>query len=300
MCNILFLFLSLFTVTVFATEKEKSLVVLIPSYNNVNWYQYNLGIAIAQNYSNFRIVYMDDCSSDGLGDAVDVFVKQNVSDYFIAHYDDRKADSIEERTEGFCKLVNETRHFFTVIHNVNRCGALENLYRGIMSTEDNEVIVTLDGDDWFYHFDVLKELNEAYSKKDIWLTHGTLIEFPSGILSWSIPIPKKVIKSNTFRSYRCPSHLRTFYSWLFKKIALEDLLYNGKFYPMTWDMAMMYPMIEMAGERHQFIDKPSYVYNVANQINDNKVNAQLQRDLDALIRAKAPYKRLEVSPPLKS
>jgi hypothetical protein len=62
---------------------------------------------------------------------------------------------------------------------------------------------------------------------------------------------------------------------------------------MTWDQAMMFPMIEMAAERHAFISEPIYVYNMANPINDNKVDPQLQRDLEALIRAKPPYKRLD-------
>jgi hypothetical protein len=49
----------------------------------------------------------------------------------------------------------------------------------------------------------------------------------------------------------------------------------------------------MAGERHAYIPEVTYVYNMSNPINDNKVNAQLQRGLEALIRAKPPYQRLE-------
>ena len=54
-----------------------------------------------------------------------------------------------------------------------------------------------------------------------------------------------------FRDYvHMPTHLRTFYAWLFKKINLEDLLLDGEFFKMTGDQAILYPMIEMAGERH--------------------------------------------------
>jgi hypothetical protein len=52
-------------------------------------------------------------------------------------------------------------------------------------------------------------------------------------------------------------------------------------------------MIEMAGERHAFIPNIMYVYNIANPVNDNKVNPQLQRDLEARIRSMPPYERLE-------
>ena len=77
---------------------------------------------------------------------------------------------------------------------------------------------------------------------------------------------------------------------------MEDLRYKGQFFPMTWDMAMMYPMIEMCGERHAFISDVIYCYNIANQINDNKVNPQLQNDLDKYIRSLPPYKKLESKP----
>ena len=74
---------------------------------------------------------------------------------------------------------------------------------------------------------------------------------------------------------------------------MEDLQYEGRFFSMTWDQAMMFPMIEMAGERHAFIPEITYVYNMSNPINDNKVDPQLQRDLEVFIRSKPPYQRLD-------
>jgi hypothetical protein len=59
---------------------------------------------------------------------------------------------------------------------------------------------------------------------------------------------------------------------------------------------MMFPMIEMAGERHRFIPDVVYVYNRQNPINDDKVNTQLQRDMESYIRAMPRYQRLEKSP----
>jgi len=54
----------------------------------------------------------------------------------------------------------------------------------------------------------------------------------------------------------------------------------------------MYPLAEMASERHAFIKQVLYIYNMSNPINDNRVNAQLQNELDAWIRKKTPYSRL--------
>lgn len=188
---------------------------------------------------------------------------------------------------------NKVNHRVDVIVNQKRMGALANLYHAIHSCEDDEIIVTVDGDDWLQHKNVLKDLNTLYSTQNIWLTHGRLIEYPNNVSAWCEPFPQHIIEKNDFRKFKCASHLRTFYAWLFKKIQIEDLQYEGDFFIMTWDMAMMYLMLEMAGERHAFVSNINYVYNTINPINDNKVNANYQNFLDRLIRNMPPYSRLD-------
>lgn len=64
---------------------------------------------------------------------------------------------------------------------------------------------------------------------------------------------------------------------------------------MTGDMAIMLPMLEMSSKGHfRFIKKVLYIYNVENPLNDHRVNAELQRSLDAYIRAKPRYEPLEI------
>lgn len=243
---------------------EKAMVVIIPSYNNARWYKQNLESIFNQRYENYRVIYIDDCSKDGTADLVEAYVKEMGQE-----------------------------HRFELICNKERRGALANLYYAIHSCDDDAIVVTVDGDDWLAHQYVLRHLNNAYSTKDIWLTHGRLQETEGGYKNWCMPVPRKAIRNNEFRKYRCPSHLRTFYAWLFKQIRTEDLMYKGEFFPMTWDQAMMFPMLEMAGERHLFMKEILYIYNTTTNINDNKVNPQLQRDLEAVIRAMPPYERIE-------
>ncbi|MDE3046076.1 MAG: glycosyltransferase family 2 protein [Verrucomicrobiota bacterium] len=246
---------------------EKPMVIIIASYNNSKWIHENLKSVFIQDYSNYRVIYIDDVSTDGTADIAESLIRER---------------------------AQESR--FTLIRNTVRKGGLRNLYEAISGCADEEIIVNLDGDDWFANPYVLKIVNKAYFKKDIWLTHGTMIEYPKNALGWSIPIPKKIIKKNAFRTYRCPSHLKTFYAWLFKKIDVEDLKFNGEFFPMTWDQAMMFPMLEMAGTHQSFISETLYVYNTANPINDNKVDPNLQKDLEKLIRSKPSYPRLQKAP----
>lgn len=281
----------------YVPKKELSFVVLITSYNNSKWAEKNLSSVLSQKYENFRIIYINDCSKDNTEAQVQKIVDQYLSSqkHKNCHYvlfDDECDDNIPHVTRKFKKLATTNPAFFTLVSNVNRCGALCNIYRAVHSCKDTEIIVSVDGDDWLAHPFVLQELNTAYSSSNIWLTHGTLMEYPSKGVNWCEPVPPHIIHRNEFRKFKCPSHLRTFYTWLFKKIQLKDLLYEGQFFPMTWDMAIMYPMIEMTGTRHAFISQPNYIYNMSNPINDNKVNAELQNMLDYYIRNQTPYRPL--------
>jgi glycosyltransferase involved in cell wall biosynthesis len=247
---------------------EKLIVIVIPSYNNKQWYAQNLEKVLSQNYRNFYVIYTDDCSPDGTGDLVEEYLKE---------YD--------------------TEHKVQLIKNPCRRGALHNLYTMIHMCPDNAIVATLDGDDWFPDDEVLHRLNMIYSSNQVWLTYGQFQLHPSGNRGWATTMPDYIVENNAFRDFQhLPTHLRTFYAWLFKRIKLQDLLYLGKFYPMTWDMAMMFPMIEMAGERHQFIADIMYIYNDANSISDHHVSRQLQAYLAQIIKKKPRYKRLSEKP----
>lgn len=264
-----FYFFSLLLIFFYSTciqAYERPIVVIIPSYKNIKWYENNLDSVYMQKYSNYRVIYIDDNSPDGTGKAVERYVRQ--------------------KKQG---------HRTKVLRNSERLGALANIYYGVHSCEDKEIVVLLDGDDWAYHDKVFKNINQAYSKGNVWFTHGTLIEYPWGNVSWCEPIAAQALAEKNYRKYKCPSHLRTFYAWLFKKIKLEDFQYNGSFLTMAWDMAIMFPLAEMAEERHCFIKETNYVYNMANPINDNKVDPGLQNFLDKLIRNRPAYQRLEES-----
>lgn len=244
---------------------EKPFVVIVPSFNNEVWYEKNLDSLFTQNYSNYRVIYIDDCSTDG--------TKQLVEKYFNEH-----------NLWGKC----------TFIHNEKNCGALHNYYRAIHSCADDEIVVTVDGDDWLAHKNVLKKLNECYQEEDIWLTYGQFKYSKTGNQEYNGKYSKKVIKENQFRSIKWKaSHLRTFYAGLFKKIALKDLLFHGKFASVAWDIFFMLPMLEMAGKHHRCIREVLYVYNNENSLSDFIQKPFEQIYLDLWIRNKQCYEPLE-------
>lgn len=245
--------------------EEKKIVIVIPSYNNAQWYQKNLASVFSQQYSNFRVLYVDDCSSDGTGDLVEQYIAKN--------------------NKG--ELVKLTK-------NTERLGALCNLYNMIHSCEDDEIIVTLDGDDWLAHPKVLQRVNLAYVDGNTWLTYGQYKDSHGG-MGCSRQLPQQVINNSSYRqSPWCTSHLRTWYTWLFKKIRKEDMIgKDGKFYPVSWDLTILFPLLELGGHHSKFIPDALYIYNIDTPINDYKVSRQLQIDLEFVMRAKPRYSRIE-------
>jgi len=244
---------------------EKHIVVVIASYNNKDWYKKNLDSVFCQQYRNYHIIYIDDNSSDGTGKLVKKYIleKGQIS-----------------RTILIC--------------NKNRQGALANQYKAIHSCNDHDIIIIVDGDDWLAHDDVFTKVNEVYSDNNVWLTYGQFQSYPSDNIGFCCPFPKEIITRNAFRNFiNIPSHLRTFYAGLFKKIRIKDLLYKGNFFTMTGDIAAMFPMIEMARDHFKFIPDVLYIYNEATPINDHKVSKQLQRQLDLEIRQRKRYKKID-------
>jgi hypothetical protein len=152
----------------------------------------------------------------------------------------------------------------------------------------------VDGDDWLAHDGVLEKLNQVYSSQRVWMTYGSYDRYPdSSRKGCCAEIPKAIVKANAFRECKwLSSLLRTFYAGLFKRIAQEDLLYEGNFFQMTWDLSFMFPMLEMCGDRFMYIPDILYIYNTTNPINDFKVDKQLQLKLEFFIRRKNKYQKL--------
>lgn len=246
---------------------QKPFVIVIPSYNNSCYVEKNLRSVFEQNYRNFRVIYIDDCSTDDTYEKVRAYVAQHKLDARV-----------------------------TLIHNDKNQGALSNYYRAIHTCKNYEIVVSLDGDDFLAHDNVLVKLNQLYSTNDVWMTYGNYLDYPTykrKVVTCK-KIPDSVIRHNNFRKYQwVSSHLRSFYAGLFKQIKLEDLLYKGRFFPMGGDLAMMFPLLEMAGKHALFIHDILYLYNRTNPLNDHKTNFALQQECAEFIRKQRAYARLK-------
>ena len=69
-------------------------------------------------------------------------------------------------------------------------------------------------------------------------------------------------------------------------------MYQGQFFSVTWDQAMMFPMLEMAGDRIKFNPTVVYEYNMDNPINDWKKDIDIVLRTERFIRSMPHYHRL--------
>ena len=243
-------------------EQQKPMVIVIPSYNNQGWYKYNLDSVYAQKYQNFSIIYIDDCSTDNTAPLVTTYIKKH-------------------------KYTN-----IKLIKNKKRHGALANIWHALALCQDNVIVITLDGDDWLSHNQVLAYLNHYYQNPTVWLTYGQFQNWPTGSAGWCQDIPQEVIVHNNFRANGFWfAQLRTFYAWLAKKINQHDLIdpQTGDFYQVAGDAALMFPMVELAGTHIRYIDQVLYFHNVNTPLNDFKVHHNEQMAVTAYIQKQRAY-----------
>jgi glycosyltransferase involved in cell wall biosynthesis len=246
---------------------QNNFAVIVPVYNAEKWIGHCIESILTQDYDNYKLYVIDDHSTD---DTWDIIKSYNI----------------------YCK------------RNRKRSGALSNLVHGIKQFNKTDIIVTVDGDDYLADDHVLTYLNSIY-QQDIWLTYGSFLPLSgrySGTcqsLSHTHTVDdsgKWVDNYLTPQTYRqsgvwVTSHLRTFRKWLWDNIKDEDLR-DGEYYETAWDMAFMYPMIEMAVKHIFFIDKILYIYNDLNPMCNGTVDPQLQIQTGKQIQSKSIYKEL--------
>jgi glycosyltransferase involved in cell wall biosynthesis len=221
----------------------------------------------SQKYKNFHVIYIDDASTDGTASLVEEFIKKN---------------NFSEKC--------------TVIKNSFNQGILANRCMAVSLCNDTDICLALDGDDWLPHDGVLSLYNTVYSNKNVWLTYGSYVSYPSNKLGDCCgEYPSSVIAANAFRKKPWKaSHMRTCYAWLFKHINIESLKEKGVFIQRATDRAMTFPMLEMAGYYSKFIPDITYIYNEQNPLSFFK-NPNSSDNSTAIVAGQKKYKRIKIA-----
>jgi glycosyltransferase involved in cell wall biosynthesis len=239
--------------------------IIIPLYNVEKWIKKCIRSVKLQEYKNFQCILIDDISTDNTKNIIENEIK------------------------------NDNR--FHLITNTEKSYALKNIFNAInySNPNDNDIILTIDGDDWLASKSVLDVLIKYYEQDDCLMTYGSYIEYPNGnVGKFSKQIPNHIIDNNLYRNYEwSSSHLRTCKYLLWNKIDKKDFLdSNGQFYKITCDLAIMFPMLEMAGHKAKYVKEILYTYNLENLLNDHKLNNAEQIKIERKIRGKQKYNKL--------
>lgn len=235
--------------------------IITAAYNCKDWVVNNLEALKKQNHKDWQGVYIDDCSSDG-------------------------GDNIAQ------ELIRRYKLNVKFIRNTQRKGALYNQIYAIEQScpKDEDVIVIVDGDDWFKDECSLSAVNSIYQSPDVWMTYGNYEDKSKGRKGGvCIPIPNGYNPRNGRWLF---SHLRTFKFFLYKNLDRRDFRFTDTniIYTSTGDCAIMRPLAEIATREHiKFIDKILLVYNNNNPIGDGKIHRELQAKCGADISAKPCY-----------
>jgi len=234
--------------------------IIVPVFNAEKYIEKCLSSIIKQTYQNFQVKVIDDCSTD--------------SSYEIAS-----------------EICTNYKNFSTS-KNPRRLGALNNINQslGLYIKEPSKTIdILVDGDDYLYSGDVLNILHEKYINTNCLVTYGSHLS-SKGVQGKKYP--KLIRHFNLYRKYFWyASHLKTFRHDLWLSINHNDLLdKNGQYFSVASDLALMFPMLEMAGKRQEFVKDILYVYNDQNPISDHKIRRKDQILAAKEIRKKKIYK----------
>ena len=240
------------------------ITIVVSTRNAVNYVDKCLTSAINQDYTNFDIIFIDACSNDGTYETA----KKYESDNIIV-------------------IQNETRKYQG-----------ENIRIGTEMAKPKSIIITLDGDDWFPHNNVLKRINEIYNEQDCWMTYGTYVEHPYKDISIHYhEYPIEVRENKLFRQYKwLASHLRTFRRELFLSINPEDMKdpQTGDYVSMAPDLSFQFPMLEMCGvDKSYYVSDILYVYNRENPMNESKISQSEINRIEHMLRSKPTYNTLK-------
>lgn len=236
------------------------MIILTTTFNCEKFIERSLYSIMSQTHKDFKCFITDDLSTDNTRTLV---------------------EKIIQKDERFSLVKNEKKFY--------QPGNYDQIIRG-MDIHDDEICVEVDGDDWLPNSKVFETINKVYTDLDVWMTSGSF-KYHDGRPGFAQPpVNSDDIRSQTFTL----SHIRTWKSWLWKKISVEDLKdENGEYWNVAGDLAFMFPMFEMSGmEHYKFISEILYIYNESNPLNDHKVNMPSVMKTVNQIRAKQKYQKI--------
>lgn len=246
--------------------------IIVPVYNSENYIAKCLESVLAQDYGNYHIHIINDCSTDSTG---------RICTQFKQMYPGK----------------------ITVTHNTKNMGAVHNQITTIKSQcKAGTVVMLLDGDDWLVNDPTIFNMYNALYQNGAHYTYGSCWSLADDIPLIAQPYPPEIKKRKAYREHKFNwnmpyPHLRTFLSDLVLKLdtsVFKDS--NSEWYGPGGDNATFYNIIEQADpDKVICIPDVVYVYNDTNPLNDYKVHGEEQNTTASGIVNKTNSRLFELS-----
>jgi glycosyltransferase involved in cell wall biosynthesis len=260
-------------------KKLNKLKLIIGFYNPGDFIDTCISSVLTQDYDNYEILFIDDCSTDESYKKIPACIYSSHEDGTPKRNNEGELIILEKHPlleDTKCKNV-------TLWRASSQATALPNIHNAMMQfcTDPDDICVFVDGDDWLMKGTVLSEINDLYNKYDCWITYGQAIwtDGRRGCASKYSPMEYKHVRKAPFRI----SHLRTWRAGLYHKIAEQDPTFsclkdsNNEFYKWGWDTAVMFALMELTPyEKLLYNESVLYVYNRDNPISEDKINQSAQ------------------------
>lgn len=221
---------------------------------------------------------------------------------------DRSLDSVARQTwEGFrCLVYDDASDDDTAVRVAARAGIDDRFRLRVGTTPvgaavarwtllaeasdacDSDIVVVLDGDDWFAGPNSLETLRRFADDHRLLASHGTFVHPDGSRSSWSRDYPEEVKRRGSYRSFDwVATHPRVFRYGLFRALAdLPAAVSSVCDVTAATDMALFLPLLELAGEDTAHCPWATYVYNDHGGRVYGKRRIRRQRAAEARIRSR--------------
>lgn len=230
-----------------STEKIP-FVVVVCGHNISRWVELCLDSIYEQTYSRYRIVFVDDASTD--------HTRELVRKWREGHADAK----------------------FTYLHNAIRVYPAISRHKGVHICHQNEVCVFLDGDDWLVDTHVLQVVHDTYVEKRCLMTLGSFTyahprqdpQWRHSESRWQLDRRSRWHSRADIEEAFFP-HLRTVHASVCKRVPISYIQdHEGNGARVGTDVCLFLACCELVGPHAlAFIDTPLVVYNMCNSMYQN-------------------------------
>lgn len=229
---------------------QQKIVIITPTYNASKYIERCIQSVITQDYDNYLMIVIDDCSTDNTYELAKKY----------------ESDKIK------------------VIKNVENKGAVRNQIECIKKfSERNDIVLFLDGDDSLVNDNQIFHFYNNLYDGTTEFTYGSCWSMVDNIPLVSQPYPEQIKKEKKYRQYKFNwnmpyTHLRTFKAYLLENVN-ENMFKDekGNWYKAGGDGSIFYTLIEKSEpNKIKVVQDIVYNYNDIHPLNDYKVNSKEQ------------------------